>query len=750
MEIQNKEISMIIKEKKIILTGIGFGLFLFLVYLMFLYLPLFVTDTNILVRNIPKQSIALGEYSPIIRSESGFSNPLINILKIFESDKLAVNIYDRLNKDYPKDMKKFGLKTNEKWPLILNNKLMTASVEPSTDIINVKLNWVNKKNSHKVLESIIDEFKEVNLEIRKSVEKKQRLYLEDQLDEFEKELAEVRDEVMNYKLSNAAFNMKSESVQLNNIRIDFNKRAELLKSQIEHDDKKLEDFSRQLGFEDAKTALRASAVGEDQYLSKLNQDLTTAEQKYAYLTAKYTKNYPEVKAVKGEIKAIKKNLEKRHKESLQDVVIKRGIYDKPSQDLVTEMARTQAEKVARKAELIALEESIETILEKESEIPTKLLSLEDIENKEKILTDTYNIIKKKHLNAIVKENEIVDNIVMLSQGSPPKFVWQSLFMKFMIFLVFGTLLGYSAAHVKEEIEDKWSNPDEIEKTTGKKVIGIIPWIKSKELIENEFIFSSDNLMGMAYSNITRKLISSSYQEEAQSISFISTVYSRNKSSVIPNIAANIAKLHKSVVLVDTASTQELNNDKEMPSKDILDVIDEINKTLRLSGSIDKETISELLKQAIIPVDILLKNQETVRYYDLSLRKNVLNLQEYVATKGFEILIENLKETFEFVLIDTPAKSIILPEVAAITCISDATVIVPALQTNRRELLSTIKKLEESSNKILGILPRETDSELEKVFEQEISKTNEVKDSSEKSLEDSLDEYSDKHLEEEYE
>ncbi|MCK7461222.1 MAG: hypothetical protein MZU84_03725 [Sphingobacterium sp.] len=48
-----------------------------------------------------------------------------------------------------------------------------------------------------------------------------------------------------------------------------------------------------------------------------------------------------------------------------------------------------------------------------------------------------------------------------------------------------------------------------------------------------------------------------------------------------------------------------------------------------------------------------------------------------------------------------------------------------METNREELVSLIKKLEKSNTKILGIIPREENSELEKYFLSEINDYNEA-------------------------
>ncbi len=727
MKKQSRELLLINKEKKLLIAGAVLGMLLFAAYCIFLYIPLYQTKTKILVRNIPKQNIMDAQReNPLMRSESGFSNPLFNILQIFGSDRLAFRVYDKLSENYPTDMNKFKLKSNEKWPKILNKKLLKAKIEPSTDIIKISFSWVNKKNTHKALNIIIDEFKSMNLEIRKEVEKRQRKYINKQLADIEIKLNDVRNKIKNYKLKNYAFNIENELSELTKARIDLEKQAEVLRSTIAFENSKLADLSRQLGFKDAQSALKATAIGEDQYLKNLNNDLTKAEQEYASLRAKFSVNYPEVKSVKNQIEVIKENIEKRQKETLQNVIVKRGIYDKPSQDLVTDMARVQSDRFAHIAELKILEKGIDNLLSKEAELPTKQVGLENLRKKESVLADAYNRVKQRQLNAIMNENEIVDNIVMLSEGSAPRFAFKALLLKAFIFLFFGIILGASIAYIKQELQNKWMNSQEIEDSTGKKVIGIIPWVKG-DYANQEIALDNDSLLGLSYTNITRKLISLSYKDQIQSVSFVSTVDRRNNSTIIPNIAANMAKLNRSVVLVDTDLSlankmPEILDASEKSNFDLIDIIDEINKATRFSKSIDLKLLSDIIKKAIVPIALKLESADVIKFDYLYSKKDITNLYDYLATKGFDEVINYLKRTYEFVLIDSPTRPAFYPEVQALSSMSDGVVIISAMETNRNELIQVINNIEESSAKIMGILPRENNSELQKYFEQKGLKT----------------------------
>ncbi|MDD3150529.1 MAG: hypothetical protein PHV68_06810, partial [Candidatus Gastranaerophilales bacterium] len=367
------------KEEKLILTGIFTGLALFIAYFALIHVNLYSTSAKLFVRNIARGDVvaSYGE-GTTMKSESGHSNPLFNLKQIMKSGTLSHNIYETLSEKYPQDIKKLRISSETQWNSKFNN-LLEVKIEPSTDIIKVSLNWPNRKNAPQVLGLIIDEFKNTNLDIRKSVETQQSKYLDTQLTEVSDDLGKVRQELKNYRFNNNAVDIENETIELTRAKIFLEREIELTNSEVIYNRKKLEDLCAQLGMPNAQTALRATAVGEDNYLVNLNQKLSDAQQKYANMQALFTDRYPDVIAVKNEIKSLENNIQQRHEESLGNYIIKRGLYDKPSQEIVTDMARAKAEAISLNVKIKALRTSIANINNnKLSNMPLKQYHLKEL------------------------------------------------------------------------------------------------------------------------------------------------------------------------------------------------------------------------------------------------------------------------------------------------------------------------------------------------------------------------------------
>ncbi len=709
------------KQEKAILYGISTGFIVFIFYLVLLYIPLYNSTAKLFVRNIPLNNTitSYGEGSTI-KSESGYSNPLFNLKQLLKSEKVATKLYLQYEKQLPEDLKKYGVKTRASW-IGKYSKAVNAKIEPSTDIIKIAYKWSNKKTAQKALNILITEFKNTNLELRKSIETKQREYLDTQLVKISNELDEMRTQIKDYKVNNKAIDVQNEITEITKARVSLEKQYQVIQSQISYNKKKMEDLCSQLNISNASTALRSTAIGEDPYLIKLNQQLSLAQQAYSSLSAKFTDQYPDVIAVKNEIELLENNIKTRQKESLGEFMVSRGIYDKPSQDIVTDVARVQAERVSLKAQSVSLEQGIKNLDTKIALLPSKKLGLEELQKQEKALADAYSRIKQKQMEAKIKENQIMDNIIVLSPPSSPSALTTSIVSKFICFILLGFFGAICFIWIKEDLNDRWVDSNEIEEVSGHKILGVIPWVQNNEDFSQAFIKKAESVQGIAFGNIAMNIVSKSYSNNAQSVMFISTNYNRGKSSIIPNITSALAKSNRSVVLIDTDFTnparllQDLETQIPHYSKDLPDIITEINRHKRLNQSIKNDYVNGLISQILIPITFRSKRETDASFNYLCATKEYNNINDFVSTQGFKTILEHLKLHYEIILIDTPAKPVIYPEFTSLIDITDSVVVISGMSTKKDILLKLLQHLKKMNTKVLGIIPREENSDIEKEF-----------------------------------
>lgn len=458
-------LSLIIKEKKIVLTCVISALIIFVFYFVFMYKPLYSSSAKLFIKDIPQESIIaqIGGTS-VVKSESGYSNPLFNLAQVLKSRNTSTKVLDALKINQEKDLRKISVKNEDEWHNYFSNNLKT-SIIPSTDTLSLSLKWPSKDTTGTTLNEIINQFTAENMQMRRAVAVSQRKYLEQNLQEISNKLTNVRQQIRNYTIAHNAVNMDVEKAVLVQARVEMEKDIETTKSRINYYDKKYRELSDQIGMKDVKTALRSASAGQDPYLGHLFNNLAVSQQKYATLNSTFTDNYPGVIAAKNEVKTLKDVIKQRQTQAFANLNVKqeeeRPVYDESSQEVIKEMAMSKAEKVSLVNQLREMQRGVGNLLKKESTLPERILGLEELQKQESALKAAYENVKIRQLESKIQENSIVNNIFVLDSPSKPAFVLNDLLFKFMGFLYLGVIAGIAAAWIKDYVENRIKD-DEME------------------------------------------------------------------------------------------------------------------------------------------------------------------------------------------------------------------------------------------------------------------------------------------------
>jgi uncharacterized protein involved in exopolysaccharide biosynthesis/Mrp family chromosome partitioning ATPase len=705
------------KERRWILGGLTVGAALFTLYLFTNYVPMYTSQLKLYIRNLPAVGVApTRAEETAVRSESGYSNPLFNYQEILESSKLAKNLYVRLKDTYPDEFKRLGVKSVTKWERQYKN-LIKSKVEPSTDVIKVTFGWVDPKSQQAVMTALVEEYQNTVLEIRRESNTARREYLDQQLKSITDRLVEVRHEIEKFSSKNIVFNLPVEGEELTRAKVDLEKQAEQARSSMDASQAKMADLSQQLGVSNARQALVQTGIGQDTSLIAMTDRLEAQKQEYSKKMATLTEEHPDAIEVKNQISSLTREIEKRKAEHSGPIKVTRGLYDKASSDVTTDLAKTQSEYKSYKTLASSLERSSRNLTRKIVVLPAKRAGLDSLLQEEKTLSGAYEGIMQKQIEAQIKENEIINNIVSLGSPTESKFSSTELVLKILGFLLFGTFLGTAIAWVKNDLEDQWTGSGEIEAVTGSKVLGIIPWVDTKKLgADNigKMLGSPHSIHGIAYANIASSLIARSYLNQAQVLTFLSTLPSRKTSTILYNMTSLMAKMGKPVMIIDADFYQPnkafLEFEKVAPKThyDLVSLIQEINRQIRQQGiDLARLNVPALIEQAVLQIPV--KDDTVFHYLAASQAQDVV--YDYVASKGFQLIVEEVKKHFEFVFIDIPNRSYVFPEINTLMAHSDSVVILSGLDTARKELTEMISTLKQNEISVLGVISREKDLDL---------------------------------------
>ncbi|MCK7461225.1 MAG: hypothetical protein MZU84_03740 [Sphingobacterium sp.] len=169
------------------------------------------------------------------------------MIGILNSSAIASNTYDKIQQDYKTDLEKMGINNKKEW-IKIYPQLISSKIEPSSDIIALSFKWPNKNNSEPVMQIVIQEFKNTNLDIRRAVEINERKYIDEQIKDLSSQLNTIRVKIKNFKLDNNTVDAANEASELTKARVDLEKQAEILKTQISYNEKNIEIYLRKLDF----------------------------------------------------------------------------------------------------------------------------------------------------------------------------------------------------------------------------------------------------------------------------------------------------------------------------------------------------------------------------------------------------------------------------------------------------------------------------------------------------------------------
>ena len=225
-----------------------------------MYKPLYSSSAKIFIKDIPQQNI-IAEFGggSLVKSESGYSNPLFNLAQVLKSKNTSVRVFEALKQKQEKDIKKINIKNEDEWHNYLSEHIRTKII-PSTDTLSISLKWINKDTAGNTLNEIVEQFKGENMNMRKAVAVNQRKYLEENLEEINNNLTEVRKEIKNYTIANNAVNMDAEKTVLVEARVGLERDIELTKSKINYYDRKHKELADQIGISDVRVALRSASI----------------------------------------------------------------------------------------------------------------------------------------------------------------------------------------------------------------------------------------------------------------------------------------------------------------------------------------------------------------------------------------------------------------------------------------------------------------------------------------------------------
>ncbi len=243
----------------------------------------------------------------------------------------------------------------------------------------------------------------------------------------------------------------------------------------------------------------------------------------------------------------------------------------------------------------------------------------------------------------------------------------------------GLVLSLVVVFIKEFASNKFKTPDDV-RILGYPIINTLANDKSKDKKDDNSLINPTPKNFEPYNRLISNIKFANVDNPYKAIMFTSTVINELKTTVCANYAYTLAHNEAKVVIIDL--------DTRKPRLHEVFKVEKNNGIVEyLSGEINK---NELIKKTDKNVDII------------TVGKNVENPITLLESKKLKELISELKEEYDYVVLDTPPL-VACNDASIISNLADCVIYNVAInQGKKKEIKASLEQLEDAGANIIGI------------------------------------------------
>lgn len=736
---KNRFVKNLTRDKYLIFVVAGIVIFWTLVYLVSFYKPKYESLSKVWIKDLSTANFVdndstsnSADKTDSVQSLTSAGNPLLTQIELIKSHKMRAFLFNYLKNHYPEKV------ANVKNIDSFMNSHIDATNKLSTDMISISLSWDDPKMAKELLEVFLNEYVAYGLDINKRVKTARRQYIDEKIAEIEPKLIGIRQQIKTYKEGSLAIDVPEQAKQLVTQKTTFSDQLENTNASIVSTRRAIAQLERNLSL-NTKDAIDAVALGSyNKNLVDLRADLNDSIQQYSFDSAKMSDSNPRVVALKNKIEEIKKEIQSQIKLSIgsSQSASQINIYDPVREKLVADLATNQTNLMSLLGQKKSIIRSISKINKEQTWIPGKKYILDTLEQEERNLSNAYDELKTKQIEARIKEAETVSNIVIVDNPNlPVNKSFPTSIQIIMLGCMVGMFSGIGTSLLKTYFADICESVEAIELVTKKSVIGILPWID--DTLDKT---DGDRIKDISFEKIISNLMIKCYKNDAKVLTFSSNSLKKTSSQSIYMLACQLNKLGQSVVIVDAdfrnPAVRMNTDDASTVNIDFSDAILNIEKAFKkqISAASKEELILKSIAtdtQKMAWEDRLKEKKEEYSeiinhnlahsltiddngIYHLANSKQLSDPYEYFGCSAFNLMIKTLKEKFDWILIETPS-ILVAPETLMISKLSDGFVLFTSLNVTYSELDNVAKTVNNAEIPFIGSIVRDKNLNLHKEY-----------------------------------
>ena len=695
---KNRYVQNFQKDSKLILTGIIIFIFWSVLFLLLFYKPVYKSSALVWVKSMTPDTFVVDfDKESQIAPLTSTGNPILTQMEILKSRTLSSYLFEYIKNNFPQMLKDVKSSDDLKG-------MMKVDYKAGSDILEISLNDNNPVRAKSLLDEYLRKYQALNTNLNKEIKSNKRKYIDEKLADVSNKLFNIRNYIKQYKKNTLSINIDEETNRLVDHKADILSQIETVSASINNTNGLIKALESQLSM-NSKEALNAVALGiGNDNLNKLRNSFYETTQEYVSDRVKMAETNPKLVALKNKIGIINNQIKDQVRLTLGNYTGKNNIniFDPSREKLVTDLVTAQTQLFGYKAQKNSLLKSLHNINHLQSQVPERKFTLDNLGQEEKDLALAYDQLKQRQIEARIKEAEETNNIVVVDNPSIPRSQSFPHKLHIIILAIFsGGIFGLFMSALKTYFEDVCEGLDCIKRLTKSQILGIVPWTKSKILTDrNKAVFD------ISYKNIATNLTIKCYKKGIKSLAFTSTSPQKCRSTMLYNLACELKKSGKPVILVDADfMAPTIHKDANITEKiqtNLSELIISIEDKIRENQEIGAKEILNAIVEDENGLKYLVNNFSIEEPY------------EYFATTAFNVILVTLKDNFAWILIDTPPAAI-APEFLIISKQTDGAVLFTNISVKYSALKEISGLVTDNDIPIIGTIVREKGANIEKDY-----------------------------------
>ena len=563
-------------------------------------------------------------------------------------NKFRVILTSYYNPDPDKSMK-LSFVVNSRLALIA--EMSNVSIGLTTKTSSILMMTIQGHNPQKItdyLNKLLEEYMERNLEQKNTISKNTVLFIDEQLIGIQDSLNKAEYDIQNFQEGNVLMDLDAQSKDMFNNLKAVEKRKSELELSIKYYEN-LQDYIKR-NIDDINKMVVPSAMGiQDQMLNKLVLELVSLSSEKSKKLVTSTENNPLVQTLDEQIIQTKKQL-------LENI-----------DNLINNTNVTIEE----------LDQQIKMYESRMKELPTTQRAYLGYERKFSLNNDLYKFLMQKRAEAQIMmasnspDNSIIDAAII----SRARIIAPKTMMIYLVCIVLGCAIPAAFIFLKEILNTKILEKNDIEKITKLPIIGQIPYVSPSDSQSSAtfVIDSPKSPVSEAFRSIRTNIEYVVQGKEKCVFSVIADSPGIGKTYISINMASIYAMYGKKTVLIGfdlrkPRIYQEFGLSNKLGVTSYLCGKASINEVIQPSGKLP--TLDVITAGPIPP-----------------------NPAELIASDRCKEFIDELKEMYDYIIIDTPPLMWVTDALLLMKHVDTAVYVVRQGVSNKHVFESVIKDLE---------------------------------------------------------